>query len=157
VSIRQKLQIAAFGTLFSMLNFKVGLGLSHSMGIPLLFCLMVGHALGATYAIPHGITSCLTLSPVIAYKARTNPAEANQIARLVPFLGLADAGSDKENALAVAEKVAQLVDELGLKSSLTEYNVPHTKEEMEAIAERAAHAKEGDNFNAVVEIVRDLY
>ena len=118
---------------------------------------MVGHALGATYAIPHGITSCLTLAPVVAYKARTNPAEATQIARLIPFLDLPDAGSDKDNALAVAAKISQLVEELGLKSSLTDYKVPKTKEEMEAIAERATHSKSGDNFNAVLDIVKDLY
>lgn len=118
---------------------------------------MVGHALGATYAIPHGITSCITLAPVVAHKARTNPAEANQIARLVPFLSLPDAGSDKENALAVAAKVSQLVEQLGLKSSLSDYKVPKTTAEMEAIAERATHSKSGDNFNAVLDIVKDLY
>jgi 3-oxoacid CoA-transferase len=155
--IRQKLQLAAFGSLFSF-RVRGGLGLSHSMGtFPSTVTLTIGHSLGATYQIPHGITSCLTLAPVLRYKAATNPAEANQIARLVPYLGLPDARSDKANALAVAEKVAALVHELGLKSTLTEYKVPHTKEEMEAIAERAAHAKEGDTFNAVVEIVKGLY
>jgi alcohol dehydrogenase class IV len=94
---------------------------------------------------------------VLRHKAASNPAEANQIARLAPFLGIQDVGSDKANALAVAGKVSGLVERLGLKSSLTEYHVPHTQEEMEAIAERATHAKEGDDFKAVVEIVRGLY
>jgi 3-oxoacid CoA-transferase len=116
----------------------------------------VGHALGATYQIPHGITSCLTLSPVIRYKATNNPAEANQLARLAPFLGIPD-GSEKEAAIGVADKVQQLVDGLGLKSTLTEYKVPHTEQEMEAIAERALHTKEGDQFQAVVQIVKGLY
>src|SRR5271170_8404855 len=119
--------------------------------------LTVGHSLGATYQIPHGITSCLTLSPVIRYKATHNPAEANQIARLAPFLGIPDQGSDKEAAIAVADKVQQLVEELGLKSTLTEYKVPHTEQEMEAIAERALHTKEGDQFQAVVQIVKGIY
>lgn len=119
--------------------------------------LTVGHSLGATYQIPHGITSCLTLSPVIRYKATSNPAEAKQIARLAPFLGIQDKGSDKENAIAVADKVQQLVDELGLKSTLTEYKVPRTQQEMEAIAERALHTKQGDQFKAVVDIVKGLY
>jgi 3-oxoacid CoA-transferase len=118
---------------------------------------MIGHALGATYQIPHGITSCLTLAPVLQHKAVTNAAEANQIARLVPYLGLPQKSSDKENALTVAEKVASLVEELGLKSTLTEYNVPNTEEEIEAIAERALHTREGDEFNAVVRLVKGLY
>lgn len=117
----------------------------------------VGHALGATYQIPHGITSCLTLSPVLRHKATSNPAEANQIARLVPFIGLQDKGSDKENALAVADAVARLVETLGLKSTLTQYNVPQTQEEMKAIAERATHSKEGEDYNAVIEMVKELY
>jgi len=87
----------------------------------------------------------------------SNPAEAKQIARLAPFVGIADKGSDEENAVAVADKVQQLVDGLGLKSTLTEYKVPHTQEEMDAIAERALHTKEGDQFKAVVDIVNGLY
>jgi alcohol dehydrogenase class IV len=144
--IRQKLQVVAFGSLFSIL-FKGGLGLSHSMG----------HALGATYQIPHGITSCLTLAPVLRYKASTNEAEATQIARLVPFLGLKDHGSIKSNAIAVSDAVSELVERLGLKSTLTEYKVPQTQEEMQAIAERATHSKEGENYNAIIQIVKELY
>lgn len=119
--------------------------------------LTIGHALGATYQIPHGITSCLTLASVLRHKAVSNPAEANQIARLAPFLGIQDGGSDEENALAVAGEVSELVGRLGLKSTLTEYHVPHTQEEIEAIAERATRSKTGDDFKAVVEIVRGLY
>jgi 3-oxoacid CoA-transferase len=113
--------------------------------------------LGATYQIPHGITSCLTLSGVLRHKTSTNEAEVNQIARLVPFLGIQDKGSDKENALAVADKVEELVERLGLKSTLTEYKVPQTKEEMEGIAERATHSKEGSDYEAVLELVKTLY
>jgi alcohol dehydrogenase class IV len=99
----------------------------------------------------------LTLAPVLRHKASSNAAEAKQIARLVPFVGLQDKGSDKENALAVAEAVDHLVVKLGLKSTLTEYKVPQTQEEMQAIAERATHSKEGENYNAVVEMVKGLY
>jgi alcohol dehydrogenase class IV len=119
--------------------------------------LIAGHSLGATYQIPHGITSCLTLASVIRYKALTNPVEANQIARLVPYLGLPDKSSDKENAVAVADKVESLVAELGLKSTLTDYDVPNTQKEMEAIAERALHSKEGNDFKAIVEMVKGMY
>ena len=77
--------------------------------------MIAGHSLGATYQIPHGITSCLTLAAVIRHKALTNPAEANQIARLVPYLGLPDESSDKENALAVADKVEGLIREIRIE------------------------------------------
>ena len=154
--IRQKLQLAAFGTLFSLL-FKGG-QLSHSIGNQLFWIwVTVGYALGATYHIMHGITSCLTLVPVLRHKAITNPTDASQIARRVPYLGLPNMDSDRENALAVAEKVAGLVEELGLKSTLTEYGVLRTKEEMEGIVERALHVKDGDEFNAVVELVKEMY
>ena len=118
---------------------------------------MIGHALGATYKIPHGITSCITLAVVLRYKALTNPAEANQIARLVPYLGLPANSTDKENAIAVAEKVQSLVEELGLKSTLTDYNVPQTQEEAEAIAERALHSKDRNEFEAIVGMVKEMY
>lgn len=156
-NLRQRLQMVAFGTLFSIL-FRGGLGMSHAIGASILgVILTVGHALGATYQIPHGITSCLTLAAVVRHKALSNPAEANQIARLVPYLGLPDKSSDKENAVAVADKIQALVEELGLKTTLTEYNVPRTQEEMEAIAERALHSKEGDDFNAIVEMLKGMY
>jgi hypothetical protein len=57
----------------------------------------------------------------------------------------------------VADKVEGLVEELGLKTTLTEYHVPNTQEEMEAIAERALHSKEGDDFKAIVEILKGIY
>jgi 3-oxoacid CoA-transferase len=155
--LRQRLQIVAFGTLFSI-SFRGGFGLSHAMGIAKAYAWVdVGHALGATYQIPHGITSCLTLAAVLRHKALSNPAEANQIARLVPYLSLPNKSSDREGAIAVADKVQSLVEELGLKSTLTEYNVPNTQEEMEAIAERALHSKEGDDFKAVIDMVKGMY
>ena len=113
--------------------------------------------MGATYQIPHGITSCLTLSPVIRYKATSNPAEAKQIARLAPFLGIPDKNSAEESAIAVADKVQELVEDLGLKSTLTEYKVPHTEQEMEAIAERVIRTREGGTFKAIVKILDGLY
>jgi len=48
-----------------------------------------------------------------------NLGEANQITCLLPYLRLPGTSSDKENALQFGGKVAQLVEELGLKSTLT--------------------------------------
>jgi len=73
------------------------------------------------------------------------------------MLGLPSTGKDELDAVAVADKVTELVGSLGLKSTLQEYNVPHTEEEMRAIAQRATRTSEGEEFTAVVNIVKQLY
>jgi len=107
--VRQKLFLACYAALFPFL-YTGGVGLSHS----------IGHALGATYSIPHGITSCLTLAPVVALKAKTKPEEAKMIARIVPYIGKTSEGSDEKDSLVVSQAIAGLVKELGHKTSLTE-------------------------------------
>ena len=110
LDIRQKLFMAGYSALFPCYRPKGGLGLSHSMG----------HALGATYNIPHGITSCLTLSSVLKQKAINNPEEAAQIARAIEVTGLASSGDQKKDAFEVGNAVEKLVVTLGLKSCLLE-------------------------------------
>ena len=105
--IRTRLFLACYASLFPFL-FSGGVGLSHS----------IGHAIGATYAIPHGITSCLSLAPVVRLKA-SNPDEAKQIARIIPYIGKQSTGDDSKDAQVVAEAIAELVNELGLKTTLT--------------------------------------
>lgn len=105
--IRSKLFLACYASLFPFL-FSGGVGLSHS----------IGHAIGASYAIPHGITSCLSLAPVVRLKAN-NPEEAKQIARIVPYIGERSTGDTRKDAQLVADAIADLVDELGLKTTLT--------------------------------------
>ena len=104
---RTKLFLACYSSLFPFL-YTGGVGLSHS----------IGHAIGATYAIPHGITSCLTLAPTVHFKAG-NPEEARQIARIVPYIGKESTGSDEGDAHVVADAIAGLVEELGHKTTLT--------------------------------------
>lgn len=149
--IRTKLFLACYASLFPFL-FSGGVGLSHS----------IGHAIGASYAIPHGITSCLSLAPVVRLKA-SNPDEAKQIARIVPYIDKQGTGNDSKDAQLVADAIAQLVEQLGLKTTLTavclprnamlkktdmtQYNVPTGVEEEDAIASRALHGdKEHKDF-----------
>lgn len=106
---RQKLFLAAYASLFPFL-YTGGVGLSHS----------IGHSLGATYNIPHGITSCLTLAPVIKLKASTKPDEARQIARIIPYIGKQSTGPDEEDAKLVGAAIAELVTLLGHKSTLSQ-------------------------------------
>lgn len=111
--IRTKLFLACYASLFPFL-FSGGVGLSHS----------IGHAIGATYAIPHGITSCLSLAPVVRLKA-SNPDEAKQIARIIPYIGKQSTGDCSKDAQVVADAIANLVDELGLKTTLTAVRIFH--------------------------------
>ncbi|KAF1932162.1 alcohol dehydrogenase [Didymella exigua CBS 183.55] len=144
--IRSKLFLACYASLFPFL-FNGGVGLSHS----------IGHAIGASYAIPHGITSCLSLAPVVRLKA-SNADEAEQIARIVPYIGKESAGDNVKDARVVADAIATLVEELGLKTTLTAYNVPAGEEEEDAIASRALHGdKEHKDFVNLKHILRSLY
>ncbi|KAH7564329.1 hypothetical protein BM1_01376 [Bipolaris maydis] len=143
--VRTKLFIACYSSLFPFL-YTGGVGLSHS----------IGHAIGATYSIPHGITSCLSLAPTVHYKA-SNPEEANQIARIIPYIGKQSTGSDEKDSHVVADAIAGLVEELGHKTTLTAYDVPTGEAEEEAIALRALHSKEHKDFASLKQIVRGLY
>ncbi|KAF7552270.1 hypothetical protein G7Z17_g4426 [Cylindrodendrum hubeiense] len=104
--VTTKLQLAAFASSgLRGSNFRGGMGLSHSLG----------HALGSPYCIPHGETSCLTLAPVIRHKAENSTMAAKQIARILPAMGgQRKCGSDLADALEVAQRVENLVIELGL-------------------------------------------
>ncbi|KAH6995570.1 alcohol dehydrogenase [Ilyonectria sp. MPI-CAGE-AT-0026] len=104
--VTTKLQLAAFASSgLRGSNFRGGMGLSHSLG----------HALGSPYGIPHGETSCLTLAPVIRHKAENDTMAATQLARLLPAMGgQRRCGSDLADALEVAQRVEDLVVDLGL-------------------------------------------
>lgn len=105
--VRTKLFLACYASLFPFL-YTGGVGLSHS----------IGHAIGATYSIPHGITSCLSLAPTVHFKA-SNPEEAKQIARIIPYIGKTSVGSDEKDSHVVADAIADLVERLGHKTTLT--------------------------------------
>jgi alcohol dehydrogenase class IV len=141
-----KLQLAAFGSLgFLGYNIKGGLGLSHALG----------YALGSPYGIPHGITSCLTLGHVVKLKAQ-DAAAAEQVARLLPFIGESTSGDAKKDADKVGDKILQLVKDLGLDSDLRNYNVG--KDQIPIITERATGGqKEGSAYDAVEGLVKNLF
>jgi alcohol dehydrogenase class IV len=138
-----KLQLASFSSLYPLgTNVKGGLGLSH----------FLGYALGSPYGIPHGITSCLTLAGVVRLKAE-NPAEAEQIARALPFTGKGRkrSGDDKQDALNVGDAIDELVEGLELGSKLSEYGVG--EDQVEKIAKTATKADGGKMYDGVVELV----
>jgi alcohol dehydrogenase class IV len=142
-----KLQLASFASLgFLGTNIKGGLGLSHGLG----------YALGSPYSIPHGITSCLTLGHVVKLKAE-DPAAAEQVARLLPFIGEASSGDAKKDAEKVGDRILKLVKELQLDHDLRNYKVG--QDQIPVITQRATGMKEGegDLYAKVEKLVKGLF
>jgi alcohol dehydrogenase class IV len=111
---RQQCQLAAWMSYFGPASVNAAAGLSHT----------IGKRIGATYDVPHGVTSCMILPHVIRYKA-TNDTDAARLAPMARALNLIAAGaSDQEAALAAADAVAGLVQRLELPSRLRDFDVP---------------------------------
>jgi alcohol dehydrogenase class IV len=141
-----KCMLAAFTSLYPMgLNVVGGIGLSHSLG----------YALGSPYGIPHGVTSCLTLGKVVKLKAE-NPADAAQVARICPYIGIERTGDDRKDAVKVGDAIIDLVKSLGLQTSLKEYKVG--EDQVPKIAKLATGGKEsGELYEKVAGLVKTLY
>ncbi|KAI0029982.1 alcohol dehydrogenase IV [Vararia minispora EC-137] len=146
VSIRQKLQIASWMSLWPMkLENYSALGLSHALG----------HKLGAAYSIPHGITSCLTLAPTVRLKARTASQEDKEwLSGALFYLRESGTGSLDKDVAKLADLIDRLVTDLGLKSNLDQYSVPRT--DVPKIAELALGGQTKDFFD-VVALLEGLY
>jgi len=108
IEVRSELQIAAWLAYFGPLNTPMGL--SHELG----------RRIGASYGVPHGVTSCITLAPSLeAAKGRILEARWKK---------LADALGGEP-----AERVAVLIEGLGLPNRLRDTGVP--EENLDSIAE----------------------
>jgi alcohol dehydrogenase class IV len=101
LSIRQKLQLASWMSLWPLKQQKYSaLGLSHALG----------HKLGAAYGIPHGITSCITLAPVVAYKADAGSDEDREwLAGVLFHLRTPSSSDPKQDALKLSELIQEYV------------------------------------------------
>ncbi|KAF9244928.1 alcohol dehydrogenase IV [Melanogaster broomeanus] len=112
----QKLLIAAWMSLWPLQLEKYRpLGLSHS----------IGHKLGATYGIPHGITSCLTLASVVLLKADIGSEEDKvALAGALFYLKEPSTGSVVGDVKRLGTMIDELVHSLGLHRTLASYNVP---------------------------------
>ncbi|MCJ1411394.1 hypothetical protein MMC19_005483 [Ptychographa xylographoides] len=139
-----RLQLAAFSSLFPFgTNVKGGLGLSHSLG----------YALGSPYSIPHGITSCLTLTHVVRLKAESAD-DAAQIARVLPFIGQSRSGNDRHDAMKVADAIEGLVKDLGLATTIAEYGVGD--DQIPKITKMATGKEDGELYEKVAGLVKSL-
>ncbi|KAF9813692.1 hypothetical protein IEO21_05408 [Rhodonia placenta] len=147
INVRQKLQIASWMSLWPLkLEKYSALGLSHALG----------HKLGATYSIPHGITSCLTLGPTVALKAQVASQEDKEwLSKALFYLREQNTISLEGDVLKLSGLINGLVKELGLESNLEEYKVPRT--DVPKIAELAVGSKDDPTFPGVVKLLEGLY
>ncbi len=107
---------------------SVGTGLSHA----------IGRVIGATWNIPHGITSCLTLPEVMTHQARKYP---DRLALVAQVQGQDSKGLVKEKQAQYAvERVRELVKGLGLSKRLSDYGIG--KEDLPSIARDASGPEE---------------
>lgn len=125
VDVRGELQVAAWLAYFG--PFNTPMGLSHALG----------RRIGASYGVPHGYTSCITLAPSLEVQRNRVPEERWR--RLEEVLGGDPAG-----------RVASLVERLGLPDSLREVGIP--EEDLESIA-----GDFGDRREDALAILRAAY
>jgi alcohol dehydrogenase class IV len=118
---------------------SVGTGLSHA----------IGRVIGATWSIPHGITSCLTLAEVMRHQARKYPDRLALIAR-AEGQDLKGLSKDKQAPYA-AEQVGELVKELGLSKRLSEYGI--RRDDLPSIARDASGPEEYSMALEVLEAI----
>jgi alcohol dehydrogenase class IV len=125
LGLRLELQLAAWMAYFGPLNTPMGL--SHNLG----------RRIGASYGVPHGYTSCITLAPTLEVVGDRVPRERwGQLASAL--------GGDP------AESVAALVEKLELPKRLSEVGVP--EEDLEEIARDF-----GDIAGEALELLRRAY
>jgi maleylacetate reductase len=125
LEVRMELQIAAWLAYFGPYNTPMGL--SHGLG----------RRIGASYGVPHGYTSCITLAPSL--EVAKNRAPEGRWRRLEEALGGDPAG-----------RVSALVRELDLPSRLREVGVP--EQDLETIAREF-----GDHKEDALAILRRAY
>ena len=125
LEVRLELLLAAWLAYFGPMNTPMGL--SHELG----------RRIGASYGVPHGITSCVILAPSLQVLKDQIPDER--------WGGLSEVlGGDP------SERVSSVVAELGLPGSLGEVGVP--EEDLRSIA-----GEYGDRQEEVLEILGAAY
>ena len=113
-------QTAAWFSIFGGMN--TGFGLSHSLG----------HQIGPTWNVPHGVTSCITLPHAMRYMAGIMP---DRFALISEGLGVPfDPANPVKGALACADRVAEFIAGFDVPNSLKKAGV--ARDQVATIAER---------------------
>jgi alcohol dehydrogenase len=107
-----------------------GVGFSHT-GLGLVHG--IGHALGGQFNIPHGVALCLVLEEVLKFNL---PHRVSRFARLAFALGVGETSkNDAQNADSAIARIAELVEQVGLKGKLSEFGI--TQENLASLANDA--------------------
>ena len=124
-------QMAAWFSLYGAINVR--LGISHALG----------HKIGPTWNVPHGVTSCITLPHGMRFMAGVAPQRFELIAEA---LGVKfDPSAPRQAALECADRVAEFISQFDIPHSLTDAGVKR-----EEIYRIAAPVLEEINFAKVV-------
>ena len=133
---RLNCQLAAWMSFAGVVS--VAMGLSHA----------IGRVIGATWNIPHGITSCLTLAEVMRMEAKRKPDRLALIARAE---GKSTEGIQEEKAaIEAADGVSELVQRLGLSKRLRDYGIK--KDDLPRIAREAGGHESSDALHILERI-----
>ena len=98
----------------------------------------------------------MTLGHVVKLKARTDPAAARSLSRLLPRIGQQQTGDDIADAETVGDLVLAFVKSLSLYRTLGEYGVD--TDQVDIITKRATGKEKGDAFyDAVEPLVMHLF
>ena len=123
--------MAAWFSLYGAINVR--LGISHALG----------HKIGPTWNVPHGVTSCITLPHGMRFMAGVVPQRFELIAEA---LGVKfDPSAPRQAALECADRVAEFISQFDIPHSLKDAGVK--REEIYGIA---APVLEEINFAKVV-------
>jgi alcohol dehydrogenase class IV len=109
-------QLAGWMSMAGVVNVRVHL--SHTLG----------HQIGARWDVPHGITSGITLAPVMRYLAAERPDGVSRVA----------AAFDAQTAEAGADAITELVTGLGLPTRLRDVGADRSEFPAVAAATLAA-------------------
>lgn len=110
---RTELQLASWMSFFGEVNTPMGL--SHNLG----------RRIGASYDVPHGITSCIILPHVMRAFA---PIYTQQLTSIAQALGLVSENTNPTHlALSAADAVSGLIEQLGLPQHLRDVGINETE------------------------------
>jgi 3-oxoacid CoA-transferase len=113
MNVRTELQLAAWMSFFGEVNTPMGL--SHNLG----------RRIGASYDVAHGITSCITLPPVMRAFA---PIYTGPLVKIAQAVGLIHEDLDSvQIAQTAADAVSGLIGQLGLPQRLRDVGVPESE------------------------------
>ncbi|MGC8602549.1 MAG: iron-containing alcohol dehydrogenase [Desulfomonilaceae bacterium] len=124
VEARGDMLIAA--TMAGMCFCNSMLGATHAMA----------HALGALYAVPHGLANAVMLPVVMEFNIEETAERYSMIANALG--ATSDGVYSKRNAIAALEAVKKLKLEVGLTETLKDFNVPSDPEKLYDLVELAA-------------------